>query len=120
MCRHIADTGDHLTMPNISEKIVGSLPTPEAGNKLHYFSGAQLQGKKAPSGFAVRVTAAGSRAFCWFHRVAGKGHLETIGSWRGNPGGGDLTVLDAIEKCITRAKAVAKGVDKKGNDVDPL
>lgn len=104
----------------ISEKTVGALPTPETGNKLHYFSGASLQGKRAPSGFAVRVTAAGTRAFCWFHRVGGKGHLETIGSWRGNPGGGDLAVLDAIVKCAERAKAVAKGVDRKGQDVDPL
>jgi integrase len=104
----------------ISEKIVAALPVPETGNKLHYFSGATLQGSRCPSGFAVRVTAAGSKAFVWFHRVDGKGHLETIGSWRGNPAGGDLPVLDAIVKCIDRAKLVAKGVDKKGNDVDPL
>jgi integrase len=114
LCRHIADTEVHMT---ISEKIVGALPTPETGNKLHYFSGAQLQGKKAPSGFAVRVTAAGSRAFVWFHRVGGKGHLETIGSWRGNPGGGDLPVLEAIIKCAERAEAVSTGVQKKRGKV---
>jgi integrase len=104
---------------NISEKIVANLLAPDTGNKLHYFSGATLQGKKAPAGFAVRVTSAGTKAFVWFHRVAGKPHWETLGRWDGNDGGGDLTVRDAIIKCADRAKAIAKGVDKKGNDVDP-
>src|SRR5712664_3114766 len=104
---------------SISEKVVDALPIPEKGNKRHYFSGVTLQGKKAPSGFGVRVTAAGSKAFIWFHRENGKEHIETIGTWRGSPGGGDLTVLDGITMCIDRAKAVAKGVDRNGNDVDP-
>jgi hypothetical protein len=106
-------------MENISEKIVANLPAPKTGNKLHYFSGATLQGKKAPSGFAVRVTSAGTKAFVWFHRVDGKPHLETLGRWDANAGGGSLTVRDAIVKCTDRAKAVEKGIDKKGNDVDP-
>ena len=106
-------------MPTISEKIVGNLPTPAKGNRLHYFSGASVQGKKAPSGFAVRVTSAGTKAFVWFHRVNGKPHLETLGRWDENAGGGSLTVRDAIVKCGERAKAVARGVDRKGNEVDP-
>lgn len=106
-------------MQAISEKIVAGLPAPPKGNKLHYFSGATLQGKKAPSGFAVRVTSAGTKAFVWFHRVDGKSHWETLGRWDANAQGGTLTVRDAIVKCDERAKAVAKGVDKKGNDVDP-
>lgn len=105
-------------MPAISEKIVGELPIPPKGNKVHFFSGATLQGKKAPAGFGVRVTAGETRSFVWFHRVGGKKHLETIGTWRGNPGGGDLAVLDAIITCAERAKTVAKGVDRKGNEVD--
>jgi integrase len=104
-------------MPAISEKIVASLPTPEAGNKVHFFSGATLQGKEAPGGFGVRCTAGGSKSFVWFHRVEGKKHLETLGQWE--PKAGGLTVYDAIAKCIDRRKAIAKGVDKKGNDVDP-
>jgi hypothetical protein len=57
---------------SISEKIVAALPVPATGNKLHYFSGATLQGKKAPSGFAVRVTSAGTKSFVLFNRIKGK------------------------------------------------
>src|SRR5262245_39876172 len=106
-------------MQTISEKIVEGLPAPTKGNRLHYFSGATLQGKKAPAGFAVRVTAAGTKAFVWFPRVNGKPHWETLGRWDANAGGGTLTVREAIVKCDERAKAVARGADKKGNAVDP-
>jgi integrase len=104
-------------MPAISEKIVASLPTPVAGNKVHFFSGAALQGKEAPAGFGVRCTAAGAKSFVWFHRVDGRKHLETIGAWE--PKAGGLTVYEAIARCIDRKKLISKGVDKKGNDVDP-
>ena len=96
-------------MPTISEKIVAALPAPPNGNRLHYFSGVTLQGKKAPSGFAVRVTSAGTKSFVWFHRVAGRPHLETLGRWDENPKGGDLTVLAAILAAQERAKAVRHG-----------
>jgi integrase len=97
----------------ISERIVAELPVPTSGNKLHYFSGATLQGKKAPSGFAVRVTSAGTRAFVWFHRVDGKPHLETLGRWDENAKGGTLTVRDAIIAAQARARAVDKGDDPR-------
>ena len=42
-------------MNTISEKEVAKLKTPATGNKVHFFSGASLQGKKAPAGFGVRV-----------------------------------------------------------------
>lgn len=100
-------------METISEKVVAALPVPALGNKLHYFSGATLQGKKAPSGFAVRVTSAGTKAFVWFHRVAGKPHLETLGRWDENAKGGSLTVRGAIVAAQKRAKAVRDG------DADP-
>jgi integrase len=93
----------------ISEKIVGSLPTPAAGNRLHYFSGATLQGKKAPSGFAVRVTAAGTKSFVWFHRVDGKAYWETLGRWDANAQGGTLTVRDAIVRADKLAKDLRNG-----------
>jgi integrase len=93
----------------ISEKIVGNLPTPTKGNRLHYFSGATLQGKKAPSGFAVRVTAAGTRSFVLFHRFNGKPFWETLGRWDENPQGGTLTVRDAIVKADKLAKDLKNG-----------
>lgn len=100
-------------METISEKIVAALPVPPSGNKLHYFSGATLQGKKAPSGFAVRVTSAGTKAFVWFHRVAGRPHLETLGRWDENSKGGSLTVRDAIVAAQKRARAVRDGADAR-------
>jgi integrase len=96
-------------MQTISEKIVAALPTPEAGNKVHYFSGAALQGKKAPSGFAVRVTAAGTKSFVLFHRAAGRKYLETLGRWDANAQGGTLTVRDAIVRADKLAKDIRNG-----------
>ena len=89
-------------MATINETIVAALPIPERGNRLHYFSGASLSGKRAPSGFAVRVTAGGVKSFVWFHRVDGKPFLETIGQWAGNQNGGALTVIQAIIKARQR------------------
>jgi integrase len=111
-CRH----GDPAmpAAPAISEKIVAALPVPAKGNKLHYFSGASLQGKKAPAGFAVRVTAAGTKAFVLFHRVNGKPYLPTLGRWDANAGGGSLTVRDAI----VAADKLAKNI-KNGKTEDP-
>lgn len=105
-------------LDRISEKVVADLPSPapDRPHELHYASGLTLQGKEAPAGFAVRITVK-SKTFVWFHRVDGKPHVETIGQW--NPKAGGLTVFDAIVKCIDRKKAIAKGVDRKGNDVDP-
>jgi integrase len=96
-------------MQAISEKIVAGLPVPEKGNKLHYFSGATLQGKKAPSGFAVRVTTAGTRSFVLFHRFNGKAYWETLGRWDANAQGGTLTVRDAIVKADKLAKDLRNG-----------
>jgi integrase len=96
-------------MQSISEKIVGNLPTPATGNRLHYFSGATLQGKKAPSGFAVRITAAGTRSFVLFHRFNGKGYWETLGRWDANAHGGTLTVRDAIVRADKLAKDLRNG-----------
>jgi integrase len=108
-----------MSMPAISEKIVGNLSFPAVGNKVHFFSGATLQGKKAPAGFGVRVTAGGTKSFVLFHRVNGRKYLETLGRWDENAQGGTLTVRDGITAADKRAKLVAKGIDAKGNKVDP-
>lgn len=101
-------------MPAISEKIVESLPIPAKGNKVYFFSGAALQGKKAPAGFGVRVTAGGTKSFVLFHRVDGRKFLETLGRWDENDQGGTLTVRDAI----VRADKLAKDI-KNGRREDP-
>src|SRR5260221_5505689 len=113
-CPHNAHTGG-MSMPAISEKIVERLQVPEAGNKVHFFSGASLQGKKAPAGFGVRVTAGGTKSFVLFHRVNGKKILETLGRWDANAQCGTLTVRDAI----VRADKLAKDI-KNGRREDPL
>jgi integrase len=93
----------------ISEKIVEKLPIPDAGNKVHFFSGSTLQGKKAPAGFGVRVTAGGTKSFVLFHRVDGRKYLETLGRWDENDQGGTLTVRDAIVKADKLAKDFKNG-----------
>lgn len=107
MCPHSAHTGERVQ--EISEKVVRALEIPAKGNKVHFFSGAKLQGKKAPAGFGVRVTASGTKAFVLFHRVAGRKYLETLGRWDENAQGGNLTVRDAIIKADKLMKDLAKG-----------
>lgn len=98
-----------MTARQISEKIVKALEVPDKGNKVHFFSGATLQGKKAPAGFGVRVTSAGTKSFVLFHRVAGRKYLETLGRWDDNALGGTLTVHDAIVEAGKLAKAIRTG-----------
>jgi integrase len=101
------------TTHRISEQIIAALPSPVTGNRLHYFSGATLQGKKAPAGFAVRVTASGRKTFVRFYRVGGKPFLATLGHWVGNAKGGDLTVLRAIIAATEHAKSIRDGGDPR-------
>lgn len=93
-------------MEKISEQIVAALPVPEKGNKLHYFSHARLQRQTCPVGFAVRVTASGSRSFVYFHRTNGRAHVETIGRHTAN-----FSVLDAIIKAQEREEEIRNGGD---------
>jgi hypothetical protein len=39
----------------LNERTVKALPVPEAGNKVHFFAGATLQGVAAPPGFGICV-----------------------------------------------------------------
>ena len=97
----------------ISEKIVADLPPPAKDNRRDYFSGAVLQGKKAPSGFGVCTTWVGTKSFFHFYRVAGKPYYPTLGRWVGNAKGGDLTVLQAIIACQEHAKEIREGADPR-------
>jgi len=56
----------------LDDKLVKALPAPAAGAKITYDSDV--------SGFGVRVTAAGARAFILNYRVAGRERRYTIGS----------------------------------------
>lgn len=97
----------------ISEKIVGALAAPPQGNKVHYFSGSTLQGRRAIAGFGVCVTAAGTKSFTWDRRVDGVKRREVLGRWIGNPEGGELTVLQGIIAAKTRADAIRDGADPR-------
>ena len=48
-----------------------------------------------------------------FHRVDGKKFLETIGRWERNPGGGNISLRDAIEAARTLIKEVRNGRDPR-------
>jgi integrase len=100
-------------MTKISEKIVAALPVPERGNRVHYFSNAILQGKQAPSGFAVRVTSSGAKSFVRFYRVGGRPHIKTLGRWSEKATGASLTVLQGIIAAQKDARAVRDGADPR-------
>jgi len=65
----------------LSEQVIKDLLIPATGNRVTYFAGATIQGAKAPRGFGVRVTAAGSRAFILNYRLRGREYRFTIGGW---------------------------------------
>lgn len=95
----------------LSEETVKTLPKPEAGNRVHWFAGGKLQGKVAPAGFGVRVTAGGSRAFVLDYRVNGTKRRFTIGEWKNSPQGGGWSVIAAIEEAQKLRKRIDKGDD---------
>lgn len=85
---------EHLT-----EKLVKALPAPTKGNKLYYDDEVK--------GFAVRVTAAGARAFVLNYHAAGRERRITIGAhpaW-------------TVTAARARAKELRQQVDQGG---DPL
>ena len=80
--------------------LVSDLPTPATGNKLYFDDDVK--------GFAVRVTAAGARAFVLDYRVAGRQRRYTIGS---HP---DWTAGAAREEAKELKKRIDKGEDPMG------
>jgi hypothetical protein len=87
----------------ISEKIVAALPIPATGNKVYWFSGAAHGGKRTPSGFSVRITAAGARSFTLFRRDGARKHLHTLGRV------GTMTVREAIAAAEKIVKDIGSG-----------
>jgi integrase len=97
-----------MTHGKLSEDTVKRLPIPNAGNRITYFAGATIQGAKAPRGFGVRVTAAGTRAFVLNYRLRGREHRFTIGAWP------DWSVLKAVRE----ARNLRQRVDRGENPIE--
>ncbi len=89
----------------LNEDVIKSLTAPEAGNRIHYFPDATLQGKTAPRGFGVRVTAAGVKSFVLNYRVRGIERRFTIGRYP------DWTVLDAVQEARKLRQRIDRGED---------
>ena len=97
-----------MTSANLNEETVKRLPVPSKGNRVTYFAGAVIQGAKAPRGFGVRVTAAGSRAFVLNYRLRGREHRFTIGAWP------DWSALKAVRE----ARDLRQRVDRGENPIE--
>jgi integrase len=96
-----------MTTAKLNEAVVKALPTPASGNKLYPFAGAVVQGAAVPSGFFVRVTKDGARAFVMDYRASGRQRRYTIGR---SPGWGALAAVQEARKLRQR-------IDRGG---DPL
>src|SRR5215470_485967 len=92
-----------MTHGKLSEETVKRLPIPDTGNRITYFAGATIQGAKAPRGFGVRVTAAGTRSFVLNYRLRGREHRFTIGAWP------DWSALKAVREARDLRQRVDRG-----------
>jgi integrase len=88
----------------LTDKFVKALPAPTTGNKLHY--DAEVKG------FAVRVTAAGARAFVLNYRAGGRERRYTIGSFP------DWSAAAARKEAGELKKLVDRGQDPMGERHD--
>src|SRR5215831_4827296 len=91
--------------PKLNEDVVKALPVPETGNKVHYFPGAILQGKEAPRGFGVRVSAGGVKSFVLNYRIKLRERRYTMGQYP------DWRVLDAVNEARTLRQRIDRGED---------
>src|SRR5437588_2821571 len=88
---------------SLSEETIKRLRAPAKGNSITYFAGATIQGAKAPRGFGVRVTAAGTRAFVLNYRLRGREYRYTIGAYP------DWSALKAVREARTLRQRVDRG-----------
>jgi integrase len=84
---------------------INAIPAPASGNRVHYLSGAIVQGAEVPKGFGVRVTAAGNRSFVLSYRSGGKDRRLTIGEV------GTWSVPDAVREARRLRREIDRGVD---------
>ena len=97
--------GPKTDMAKLNEETVKALPVPPSGNRITYFTGSILQGQSAPSGFGVRVTAAGVRSFILNYRHQGKEKRMTIGQWP------TWSALQAVKEARTLRQRIDRGED---------
>ncbi len=91
------------TRTKLNEAVVKAVP--EAGNKVHYFPGAILEGKEAPRGFGVRVSSGGVKSFLLNYRIKLRERRYTIGQWP------DWSVLDAVNEARILRQRIDRGED---------
>jgi integrase len=84
----------------LTDSTIGTIAAPEKGWRLVFD-----QHRDAPRGFALRVTAAGGRAFVLRYTVDGRQRLKTVGDWP------TWTVDAARAEARTLAQGIAQGVD---------
>jgi integrase len=94
--------------PKLNEETIKSLPAPARGNHVTYFTGAVLQGAKAPRGFGVRVTASGAKSFVINYRIKGREYRYTIGLFP------DWSALRAVRE----ARNLRQRIDRGENPLD--
>ena len=88
----------------LSDKVVKALLPPASGNKLYY--DAEIKG------FAVRITAAGARAFVVNYRAAGRERRYTIGSFP------DWSTAAARKEAAELKQRIDRGEDPMGERHD--
>jgi integrase len=89
----------------LNEQVIKTLSVPPAGNKVHYFTGAVIQGAKVPHGFGVRVTAGGARSFVMNYRTGSVERRFTIGRYP------DWSVLMAVKRARELRQRIDRGED---------
>lgn len=95
-------------MANLNNKMIANLGAPEKGNKLYWYAGDAVGKLTAPSGFGVRVTAAGAKSFVLNYRVSGRECRFTIGKF---------PTWDA-EAAVREANKLRQRIDRGGNPLD--